>query len=238
MKQTLIVFNLAVFALASLISSCQRSQENKFELTVIPEKMVDSNQEKDSLACKVCLYDSLSFIYNYEVSYYRFYDDEESNDSCWALIKVYNKEDLSLSDSLIIRVLYGYYEFPDCQDSRSCITDFKNDSEVIDNHFGEFAVADFNFDKTEDFAIIQEAGGNGGPLYCFVIGDGSGHFELDRFLTDSMHYFPSEILASQNRLVTYVHSGAYGLGKDTYEYSRQTKTWKQIQSRVTDFYRE
>lgn len=116
-------------------------------------------------------------------------------------------------------------DFKDCNAVRSYSTGINKDITEIDNDFGTFIVADFNFDGKEDFAIKKDSGGNGGPLYRYYLQE-NGQFKLDVFLSDTMGFFPSEINPDTKTLVTLVHANAYQLSKNSYQYNPKAKNWK------------
>jgi hypothetical protein len=118
--------------------------------------------------------------------------------------------------------------YSDCNNVRSYITGVNKYDIAEDNDYGDIIVADFNFDKKDDVAFKRNMGGNGGPPYIFYIQDDKGVLVRDVFLTEIMEYFPSEINAVNQKLVTLVHANAYSMGKTTYKYSTKTKKWKNV----------
>ncbi len=101
----------------------------------------------------------------------------------------------------------------------------------LDNDFGDLVVADLNFDSREDFAMIKDSGGNGGPVYNFYIQNESGEFILDKFLTEKMEFFPTRIVKSNRTLITKVHANVCQVGEHTYQLDVKLNKWKQIKHR-------
>lgn len=111
-------------------------------------------------------------------------------------------------------------------------TKFKTDREIVDNYFGDIVVADLNFDGIDDIAVINEIGGNGGPLYRYYIQTSDRKFVLNNFLTDSVTFFPTKIDKVKKRLITYVHAGACCVSKNVYQFSKASNTWKQTAHKI------
>ena len=125
-------------------------------------------------------------------------------------------------------IYYYDYEFKDCNNVRSYITGKnKKNQRVEDNDYGDFIIADFNFDNIEDIAIEND-NSNSGPQYNFYVQDNFKKFHLDRFLTDSMGYFPAKINEKNKTLVTYIIGGACWLGEHIYKLNEKSYKWKQI----------
>lgn len=59
--------------------------------------------------------------------------------------------------------------------------------------FHDFIIADFNFDKLEDFAILYDIGGNSGPLYSYFFQDKNGEFKEEKTFPLNEGPFPKEI---------------------------------------------
>jgi hypothetical protein len=78
-------------------------------------------------------------------------------------------------------------------------------------------ICDLNFDHKDDIAIICNSGGNGGPAYNYYLQGLNKTFNIDKYLTDTMSYFPAKINAKNRTLVTYVLAGVCCLGEHTYK---------------------
>jgi hypothetical protein len=115
-------------------------------------------ENKDSLACQTCLYDQLSYKLNYEATYNRLFGEEPYLDSCWVNVQISSKSSGEILDSIRMETMYLYNPFPECVDVVSLITGFDNVINKVDNYYGEFVVAELNFDGREDFAIIRDEG--------------------------------------------------------------------------------
>jgi len=89
-------------------------------------------------------------------------------------------------------------------------------------------IVDFNFDGKDDIAIINDSGGNGGPLYNFYIQNQKGLFSLNKFLTEQMSFFPAYINKKEKTLTTFVHAGVNRIAKTIYKFNVADQTWKQI----------
>ena len=125
-------------------------------------------------------------------------------------------------------------EYKNCKHVRSYQTGYKTKKEVLDNNFGDIVVADFNFDGMDDFAFINNSGGNAGPLYQFYIQQDNGYFNKSEFLTDSMQFFPTVIDPEQQQLITRCHASAFQLNEQVYRYDPKLKQWVLFSQRRLD----
>ena len=128
--------------------------------------------------------------------------------------------------------LLGESSFVNCNNVRSYTTGINLNTEVVDNDFGDLIVADFNFDNKEDFAVKREEGGNGGPLYNYYLQTSPNTFKLDKFLSETMIFFPKEISKSNRTLITLVHASAVSVCETIYKFDSSTNKWKEIGRRI------
>jgi hypothetical protein len=153
----------------------------------------------------------------------------EHHDSCVLNVFVKDKKTRECIDTLSISSLFYLSDtFANCDSVMSFTTGFNSKRKVVDNYFGDLVVADLNFDKKDDIAIMNDYGGNGGPFYSYFIQGNFKKFSLDKFLTDSMTYFPYGIDKQKRRLTTYVHAGVCCTGEDVYQFDKLTGKWKHI----------
>ncbi len=120
-------------------------------------------------------------------------------------------------------------DFTDCSQERSLSTGKNENAEVGDNDYGDIAVADFNFDGKEDFAIKNTVVGNIGAGYRFYIQTSQG-FTEDKFLTDKATFFPF-LLNVKRRLFITIVSPTPGTTIRKYKYNPATKRWRQVSTR-------
>jgi hypothetical protein len=157
----------------------------------------------------------------------------EGTDSCMAKLVMREKNTQHKLDSFS---LVSYYcapcVFEDCSKVRSYTTGYKADEDVIDGYYGDIVVADLNFDGRDDIAVINDCGGNGGPLYSYYLQNKRKQFVLDKFLTNEMIFFPYEIDIKRKRLTTMVHAGACCVSETVYQYTQATGKWKKISERI------
>ncbi|HEY0462436.1 MAG TPA: hypothetical protein VGC97_25100 [Pyrinomonadaceae bacterium] len=174
---------------------------------------------------QICEHSDLSRKYIYNISTVQTKDGERSEISEIHL-QIISKADKNQVRVIVVkagRLFSG--AFTDCSAARSLITGKNEDLEVEDNDFGDFIVADFNFDNREDFAVKQDSGGNGGAVYEYFTQNNSGKFEKDSFLTEKMVYFPSTFDARRKRLITYVHADAAGFNENVFKYNPAARKW-------------
>ncbi|MCB9233229.1 MAG: hypothetical protein H6581_16350 [Bacteroidia bacterium] len=227
-----------LFLVMLLMVSCQRINEpqqieNKsFEKN--EEQLINRSQEnkKDNKTKEgqtfICRLDSFSSQFDFDLEFKRW-PNIEGFDSCKISVTITKK---SGDDPLQIIEIFSDYLFKDaysnCKYSRSYSTSVNDTMIAYDNDYGDFIVADFNFDFRDDLALKRNSGGNGGPSYDYYLQTSSLKFERSTFLSDSIVYFPSTINPEKRELITLVHAGARHLGKHVYKYNPKTKKWNQI----------
>jgi hypothetical protein len=182
---------------------------------------------------QTCIYTGLSKTFVFQTNIIRIKLDKEP-DSClisvYIIIKTTEKTIQSIRFSS--NFLLGDSSFVCCNNVRSYTTGKNINAEVIDNDYGDLIVADFNFDNKEDFAIKREEGGNGGPLYNFYIQAENTTFTLDKYLSQTMIWFPANIDKGKRTLTTVVHANAYQMSETTYKYDPPTNKWARVGYRL------
>jgi hypothetical protein len=144
-------------------------------------------------------------------------------------LQIVNKANKNQIQQIIVKAEYLFPdEFTDCSAVRSYITGVNKNADADDNDFGSLIVADFNFDKREDFAVKDSSGGNGGPGYAFYIQNELGKFKEDSFLSG---YFPATIDVRRKRLVTYSHADVGHYWERIFIYNPATKKWTALKPR-------
>ncbi len=200
---------LLIGTVVVMLCSCLEKKQSEYKSKVI-------NENRLVLFKTVCKFDDLSAQFNLDLMVKRFKRKIELNDSCIVQLIISNKADNIGMDTITIGSNF-YYDvvFKDCKQIVS-YTKKGNKLEGMDNYYGDIIIADFNFDKKEDVAIINDSGGNGGLFYSYFLQQRNGKFLINSFLTDSIIYFPTEINIKNKTLVTYVHAGACGIAKHVY----------------------
>jgi len=188
----------------------------------------------DSIISKECLYQNLSKTNDFKLVYYEKYSGSEISNRYWDVI-VYDKGKRKI-DSIRQNLNIFSSSFVNFDDAKSYLTGVNTKRKVVDNYNGGFVVADFNFDSKNDFAIINDIGGTGGPFYSFYIQKDNSKFELNKFLQDSVIYFPSKIDKTKRMLITNVHEGACFIGE--YKYKFEKGEWKEISKKLIDICKE
>ena len=179
----------------------------------------------DSVTYAAQYYDDLSNNYNYHLVFKRIHPHVPPFVDTWHLRIIDKKRKIAL-DSITQEVLFRGCDFRDFSYVTSYITR-KNVRDIgLDNDYGDFLIADFNFDTREDIALLYELS-NSGSMYYYYIQDEYGNFRFNPFLSDSMKYFPTEIKQADSTLVTYVRIGALGYGKHVYRYNSQQREWRE-----------
>lgn len=221
--------------LAILFLGCSARQEQKNE-DIFAETMDNKTPVAlppmltDSMFCD---HNELSRQFDITIDFKRYTDTIEKQDSCFLTLYIKDKKSKSVIDSVnIISLSYYSFMFSRCDNVTSYTTKFKADREIADNYFGDIVVADLNFDEKDDIAVINDGGGNSGPLYGFYTQTSNKRFVMDRFLTDSVAYFPDRIQKSKRRLITLGHAGACCAGEHIYQLDKTTNQWKHIRYKV------
>jgi hypothetical protein len=187
---------------------------------------------RDSTVIIERLFENLSYTNNFKLVFLEYFRNQEAARHYWTIL-IYDKK-MNLLDSVVQPAYVFHAASVKLDDARSYITGVNKNKQVCDNYFGDFVVADFNFDSKNDFAIINDIGGNGGAFYSFYIQQESKKFIFDRFLTDSMVYFPSDINSKGRILKTYVHAGVCWVGEHKYRLDATTKRWSEISHKEID----
>lgn len=228
MRKTIIILTI-------IFSSCSTNQEQKSE-NISKEilHLFTDEESKFLLTSKnSCYQTNLSTQFDLSIDFKRYSDTIEQQDSCFLTVYVKDKISMSTIDSFSISSLLYYSSmFLSCDSMISYTTKFNADREIMDNNYGEIVVADLNFDGYDDIAVVNDGGGNGGPLYNYYIQTNDKKFVLDRFLTDSVVYFPSKINSRSKTLTTYVHAGFCGLGEHIYKLEKKPNIWMEKSHKI------
>lgn len=179
---------------------------------------------KDSTISFRQQYTNLSNTLIFELSYTHVFDNLKINKQYWRIITTSpsQKKLHEVTDTT------GWFNnrFIDAKNVRSYITGVNQNKPVVDNSYGHFIVADFNFDQREDFAIMHDIGGTSGPYYSFYLQQDHQQFVKDDFLSDSVRFFPSKIDSQKKRIHTQAISGNVGVQEHIYTYNPTTTKWQ------------
>jgi|GraSoiStandDraft_1057264.scaffolds.fasta_scaffold194696_2 hypothetical protein len=187
-----------------------------------------------AIHAQLCIHTGLSSAFTFTTTVGRIKLDTVYCDSCIIRISIGNKR----SGKTVQVIQYGsaflYHDvFKKCENVRSYSTGLHSKVEVLDNDYGDLVVADFNFDGKEDFAVIRESGVTQGPLYSFYIQSVAGIFNYDKYLSETIVYFP-EINRKKRTLTTYTLAGAIGVFERIYKQDKLNK-WKLVSKKlITD----
>lgn len=227
--------NFIYFALfIAGIFGCTEQPEYRSE--GLPEKEIDTTQQAPKLPAQEThgvfdtfhvRYRNLSHTLNFELIFFEKLRDHPADERSNELqVSVIGKKNRKLIQNLNIELGFLPEEpYRMAENSRSYTTHFNENKQITDNDFGDFVVADFNFDNKEDFAVKSESGGNSGPIYAFYLSDRKGKFKRDAFLSDSIAWFPTVIDAKNKLLTKSVHAGAYGNMESSYRYNPANGKW-------------
>ena len=182
---------------------------------------------------QTCIHKDLSTSFNFKTSIQRLKNGDHYMDSSIVKIAIINKSTLKTLQTIKLNPTFLFSNvFQSCKAVRSYLTKKNINIDALDNDYGDFIVADFNFDSKEDIAIKKDSGGNAGPLYDYYVQDNSGRFVRNIFLSEEMEFFPAEINKKKKTLVTYLHAGVCGLGEHVYSLNTDTNKWHQRSHRI------
>jgi hypothetical protein len=177
---------------------------------------------------QTCLHRNLSHKFNYKIEVTKAKDSSATIDHGKVYLKIYDKHN-KLLQTIYFECPFLYMDaYKHCSSVRSYITGYNKNKEVPDYDFGDFIVADLNFDGKEDLAIKYDSGGNGGPFYRFYMQGRNGLFKLDHFLTDSVGSFPAFIEFKYKTITTQIHADVGHEAQKTFKYDSKTKKWRLI----------
>ena len=224
---------LTIIILTILFLSCSTGQQP--DTTPVLAKEDNSTKKtpkKTSVTTRTCELTNLSNQFDISVHLRRFNDGRQVYDSCILKFIITDKKTKYKIDSTQLTSLFLFSDtYLNCDSVTSFSTNYKNNREIVDNYFGDVVVADFNFDNKDDVAFITDIGGNGGPIYSYYL-QSNNKFSVDKYLTDSVIYFPQIIDKKKQRLTTRVHAGACCEGVHIYQLNKSTNMWKQISRKI------
>lgn len=228
MRQTIIILTIILFG-----CSIKQEQKNDSSSSDTPQQINEPKQKFITTHTNKCEQVNLSTQFDLSIDFKRYSDTIEKQDSCYLTVYIKDKKTKSTVDSFSISSLFYYsFMFLSCDGMTSFSTKFNADREIMDNYYGDIVVADLNFDGYDDIAVINDGGGNGGPLYSYYTQTTDKKFILDKFLTDSVEFFPSKINSKSKTLTTYVHAGVCGLSENIYKLDKKTNIWTEKSYRI------
>jgi len=220
-------YRILTLLIIALCVGCSDKKEKPIgkPAVVVSKETKRTKPAFDTLVTNEFYHNELSNHFDIKVLVHRYQSKEPYFDSCVAKFTLLDKASKKVIDTFGInsRLYFGVFE--DKEEVRSYSTKFNANKPIADNIFGDIVIADLNFDKKEDIAIINDHGGTGGPFYNFYLQNDKGKFVLNRFLTDSMVYFPDKI--KNHELTTTVLGGMCFIGKHVYTFDTKTQTWWQ-----------
>lgn len=184
------------------------------------------------ILAQTCLHKNLSNTYNYRTTAKKIKDEFDVLRMNEIIIEVLNKSGGSLRQKIIINNRESNYildnVFSACNLTRSYITGINKNKVAEDGDYGDFIVADLNFDEKEDIVGKMEQGSNSGPSYQFLTMRKDGNFKNDTFLSESVQHFSDNINYKTKTLTTFIQAGAYGYNEHVFKYNPITEKWVEI----------
>lgn len=217
-----------------------RQEQKDNNLSADSLKAVNEQKPKFTLSeTYSCEQTKLSNQFDIAIDFKRYVDTIEIDQINFLHVEIIDKSSKTMVDSFSIMSSFIYsFMFLSCDSMTSYTTKFMEDREIVDNYYGDIVVADFNFDGFDDIAVINDGGGNGGPLYSFYLQNNDKKFIKDDFLTDSVSFFPSKFNSKDKTLTTYVHAGVCGLGEHIYKLDKYRNNWTERSHRIINICKE
>lgn len=183
---------------------------------------------RDSISTTTCELLDLSTQFDVHIDFKRHQLATSACDSCIVKLVLAEKETKQVIDSILVQALFYYGSvMQDCNNVRSHPKDTHLDRLAYeDRNNGDIIVADFNFDKKDDIAVIYDSGGNSGPLYNYYLQGPDRKFVLNAFLTDTMGFLPVQINRKKKTLMTIVRAGVAHRAETIYKLNPKTNRWK------------
>ena len=230
MKRFLLMFFLFLISCSEKQRSASETNLDHQTAEEKPEYKIsgDASGTSDSdSTVNECIYSDLSNNYIFRTKFKRIAIADQ--DSCIVQLDIIKRTTNEKIDSIVGKLGYLYSNaFQNCQNARSYITGTNATQEAQDNNYGDLVIADFNFDSKEDVALINDSGGNGGPLYSFYLQTNNDRFKRNNFLSDTMKIFPSKMLSNTKTLITYVHAGACDVSENVFQWNEEKKDFTGI----------
>lgn len=181
---------------------------------------------------QTCLHKNLSVSYDYRITANKTKDEDDILKVKEIIVEVLNKSSNKIQQRIIIIPdEFSLGEFSDCKFTRSYITGINKKGEAIDGDYGDFIVADFNFDGKEDFAVKIGQGASNGSHYKFLTKRKNGTFKNDIFLSESVVNFPDSIDPKTKTLSTFIHANVNGYNENVYKYNLVAEKWVKIKTK-------
>lgn len=174
-----------------------------------------------------CRLTDLSKRYIYVVNAERSKDENGVSHISALSVEIMRKVDLKSVQKLLIKSEPSLNSFSDCSFVSSYVTGKHPANEGDDNDWGDFIVADLNFDGREDLAVKEDSS-NSGAIYEFFTQTGNGQFVKNPFLSGS--WFPYKIDAKNKTLTTATAATTAGFMETVYKYDATTKKWRVLRS--------
>jgi len=96
--------------------------------------------------------------------------------------------------------------------------------------YHDFIIADFNFDNLEDFAILYDYGGNGGPSYSYFFQNDQGQFIVNKQFPLNEGNFPKTLDKVNKTITLRIPSGCCKI-KTTIFKLKKDNNWEILSSK-------
>lgn len=178
-----------------------------------------------------CEQNALSKQFNLAIETNKFHDAKNDIDSTEIILYIKDKK----TSKVLSKIIYSSTfllsdDFLNCDSLVSFTTKFNSKKEIIDSYIGDLVIDDLNFDGLDDILVVKESGGSSGPIYNFYIQSKGKKFVLDKYLTETVMYFPYTDKKTKT-ITSYSVGGVCYIGERTFKYNMNTKKWILKESR-------
>lgn len=179
------------------------------------------------ISAQNCHHNNLSTQFDFSLTKNQIPHESKIVDSVEITVSIYNKDMRVLTQAVKVGSNYLLPTvFTNCAQVRSFQTNVNSDKQFVNNDYGDFVVADFNFDEMDDFAIKIDSRINGGPSYAYYLQDEKNWFVKDEFLSTEMKIFPSGRNSKKKLLTTRVLLDNNKYLEKSYKRISKTNSWK------------
>ncbi len=182
-----------------------------------------------------CEQNALSKQFNLAIETNRFHDSKYDVDSTEIILYIKDKKTSNILSKINYSSTFLLHidEFLNCDSMVSFTTKFNSKKEINDNYVGDLVVDDLNFDGLDDIIVVKEGGGSSGPIYNFYIQTKGKKFVLDKYLTETVIYFPFTDKKTKT-ITSFSLGGVCYISERTFKYNMNTKKWSLKESKTTN----
>jgi hypothetical protein len=201
----------------------------------IRDTVQNKNLNSDSIFIHECVYNDLSYTFNFHLKLERIYITKENYDSTIIKVFITEKNTNRIVDSVGITSTFVYIDsIQNCNNVRSYITGKNETNGIWDMDYGILVIADVNFDLKDDIAIVSGIGASTGVMYTFFEQNNNKTFKRDSFLSDSVRFFPQNIDTINRKLSLSIPAGYKWSRQQEFHLNINTNHWEITKDTIID----